>query len=128
MSLSGPIPAQLGQLSNLEELHLDNNRLSRGLPNELSKLSNLEILSLNGNELTVTIPDSWARTLTKLKRLEIQGNDMKFDMDDKLCALRTDTRDEGSSGSVGLLEALVADCQGDEPKVTCSCCTACFGK
>ena len=131
MGLSGSIPPQLGFLTNLTTLHLDNNRLSRGLPDTLDKLAVLEVLTLNNNDFTGTIPESWARTMTKLKRLQIQDNNLNFNMDDdNLCSLFRDRfidMEEESSGSGlgGLLEVLEADCLGDDPKVRCSCCTSC---
>eukprot|EP00571_Detonula_confervacea_P001268 CAMPEP_0172318428 /NCGR_PEP_ID=MMETSP1058-20130122/34838_1 /TAXON_ID=83371 /ORGANISM="Detonula confervacea, Strain CCMP 353" /LENGTH=606 /DNA_ID=CAMNT_0013033261 /DNA_START=1 /DNA_END=1821 /DNA_ORIENTATION=- len=119
MSLRGPIPTAFGQLENLVDLYLQNNRLSRGLPVELENLVNLESLVLSDNEFTGDIPSSWKK-LVKLKRLEIQSNKMTFDVDERLCSLRNNAP-EG-----GLLEALVADCQGEEPKVSCTCCTSCL--
>ena len=40
--LSGPIPAELGNLDNLEYLYLRNNQLSGSIPPELGNLANLE--------------------------------------------------------------------------------------
>lgn len=119
MSLRGTIPTTFGQLENLVDLHLENNKLSKRLPDELENLKQLESLVLSGNEFTGGIPSSWTN-LTKLRRLEIQSNQMSFDIDERLCSLRNNAP-EG-----GLLEALVADCQGDEPKVSCSCCSICL--
>jgi|GEM_PF-1971026 len=55
-NLSGTIPAQLGQLSHLQELWLSWNQLTGAIPAELGQLSNLEILCLYWNQLTGTIP------------------------------------------------------------------------
>ena len=49
--LSGPIPLELGNLSNLTELFLDDNWLSGRIPAELGQLSNLAELTLNDNNL-----------------------------------------------------------------------------
>lgn len=120
MSLRGPIPSSFGQLTNLVGLYLQNNSLRGKLPEELENLINLESLLLSDNGFTGDVPESW-RNLGNLKRLEIQSNKLRFDLDEReLCSLRDDIT-EG-----GLLEALVADCQGDEPKVSCTCCTDCL--
>ena len=54
--LSGPIPAELGSLSNLASLYLNDNQLSGPIPAELGSLSNLTTLDLNGNQLSGPIP------------------------------------------------------------------------
>ena len=67
------------------ELHLNNNRLGRTLPDAFQNLVNLEALVLSGNEFTGRIPPSW-RALRRLRRLEVQDNDMEFDVDKRFCA------------------------------------------
>ena len=54
--LTGPIPAALGSLRFLRVLGLQNNRLSGPIPPELGALSQLLELYLRGNQLTGTIP------------------------------------------------------------------------
>jgi len=117
MSLQGGVPSALGRLSSLVSLYLQNNGLRGELPAEFSDLVNLEELNLSGNRFTGGIPESW-RKLRKLRSLEVQSNDLGFVIEtgDGWCSLRS---------GAGPLEALVADCRGDDPKVTCDCCTAC---
>ncbi len=55
--LSGPIPAELGNLDNLEWLRLHSNQLSGPIPAELGNLPNLEIIYLGGNQFSGCIPN-----------------------------------------------------------------------
>ena len=72
-NLTGPIPQELSKLSNLSALSLSNNYLTGEIPSELSNLHNLAILDLGGNQLTGEIPARFDR-LTRLEELSIGGN------------------------------------------------------
>ncbi len=54
--LSGEIPPELGNLSNLQGLYLSDNQLSGQIPSELGSLSSLRPLAIDGNRLTGAIP------------------------------------------------------------------------
>lgn len=65
------LPAEIGSLSQLEELHLRNNELT-SLPDELGSLTRLEELDLRSNRLT-TLPPAIAG-LTSLEELDLGSN------------------------------------------------------
>ena len=69
------IPAQLAQLTNLNELNLYYNRLTGTIPTQLAQLTNLTWLNLNYNELTGTIPAQLAQ-LTNLEQLNLNNNEL----------------------------------------------------
>ena len=54
--MTGEIPPELGGLSNLEWLYLNDNQLTGEIPTELGNLSNLQWLYLGGNLLTGCVP------------------------------------------------------------------------
>ena len=62
--MSGEIPAELGNLTNLERLHLKWNQLSGEIPATLGNLANLERLNLGKNQLSGEIPLSWVASTT----------------------------------------------------------------
>ena len=66
--LTGPIPPELGRLSNLTDLNLWGNQLTGPIPPELGHLSNLAYLNLWGNQLTEDIPPELGR-LSNLRLL-----------------------------------------------------------
>ena len=59
-NLTGGIPAELGNLSNIEDLYLDGNNLTGTIPAEVGNLSKLRILGLDGNNLTGELPEGLA--------------------------------------------------------------------
>ena len=71
--LTGPIPAELGALTNLELLSLWSNRLTGPIPAELGALTDLESLELASNRLTGPIP-AWLGALTNLRTLNLASN------------------------------------------------------
>ncbi|MCP4220554.1 MAG: S8 family serine peptidase [bacterium] len=73
--LSGPIPPQLGDLSQLKELRMGQNALTGSIPVELCSLVNLTHLGLNNNSLTGSIPPEIGN-LTALTYLRFDVNDL----------------------------------------------------
>ena len=73
--LTGPIPAELGALTNLERLDLGGNQLTGRIPAELGDLTNLESLFLWENQLTGPIPAELGN-LTNLSHLYLRHNQL----------------------------------------------------
>ena len=74
-SLSGPLPSELGDLSELTCLSLWGNDLTGAIPEDLGDLTNLTQLDLLGNGLYGSIPSSLG-DLTNLTRLHLAENDL----------------------------------------------------
>ena len=78
--LTGPIPAELGNLANLVALYIGGlgvggNELTGPIPAELGNLANLEGLNLADNELTGPIPAELGN-LANLDGLNLGGNEL----------------------------------------------------
>lgn len=73
--LTGTIPAQLGNLINLEQLDLYSNQLSGAIPPQLGNLAKLQWLRMYGNQLTGSIPASIGN-LSSLKVLLLFDNEL----------------------------------------------------
>ncbi|MCY4506955.1 MAG: hypothetical protein OXG35_08350, partial [Acidobacteria bacterium] len=72
-ALTGALPSELGNLTNLQTLRLDFNDLSGSIPNELGRLVNLRYLSLIYNDLSGPIPSALGG-LVALETLFLNGN------------------------------------------------------
>lgn len=55
-NLEGPLPASIGNISNLEFLYLPGNALNGDIPTQITNCLQLEYLYLSNNQLTGTIP------------------------------------------------------------------------
>ena len=73
--LTGPIPPELGNLSGLRTLRLESNRLSGSIPPEIGHLSSLTWLLLGGNKLTGPVP-STIGDLSSLEQLVLSRNEL----------------------------------------------------
>jgi hypothetical protein len=73
--LTGTIPAELGNLTNLQYLSFHWNQLSGTIPSSLGNLTNLQYLDLGWNQLTGTIPAELGN-LTNLQYLSLYWNQL----------------------------------------------------
>jgi hypothetical protein len=71
--LTGSIPAEIGSLAQLRRLYLDVNQLGGSIPVEIGLLTNVQYIFLNSNQLTGAIP-SQLGNLPKLERLALWNN------------------------------------------------------
>ena len=73
--LIGAIPSELGNLTNVIELTLYQNKLTGAIPTELGSLTNLISLDLSVNKLTGAIPTEFG-SLTNLISLDLSSNQL----------------------------------------------------
>lgn len=73
--LSGHIPTELGDLSELRALHLYGNELSGEIPPELGRLTKLDTLDLGDNRLSGVIPSELGH-MTGLVSLDLSVNQL----------------------------------------------------
>ena len=71
--LSGTLPPELGMLTSLRRIYITGSRLQGEIPAELAGLTSLQELRLHNNNLDGPIP-SWLADLTGLQRLYLAGN------------------------------------------------------
>lgn len=72
-SLRGRIPAEVGQLKQLQRLYLNNNKLQGQIPEEICKLSDLGEIILSENQLSRMIPHCIGN-LSRLQKLQLDSN------------------------------------------------------
>ncbi|CAM9351083.1 unnamed protein product [Chrysoparadoxa australica] len=73
--LTGPIPAALGELFDLQVLHLNNNKLESNIPSQLGELCELRELWLSNNQLSGSIPPALSK-LSNLQELDLSNNQL----------------------------------------------------
>ena len=83
LGLTGEIPIELVNLSNLQHLNLSGNQLTGAIPTELGHLPNLQYLNLSENQLTGTIPTELGN-LSSLQSLYLGKNRLTLCVPDEL--------------------------------------------
>ena len=84
--LTGEIPEEIGQLTNLTLLNLGWNQLTGEIPVEIGNLTNLTGLALYYNQLTGEIP-SEIGNLTNLEWLKLYDNQLTGEIPSEVCDL-----------------------------------------
>ncbi|KAJ6830411.1 putative LRR receptor-like serine/threonine-protein kinase isoform X1 [Iris pallida] len=74
--LEGPLPASLGNLINLDRLILSANNFTGEIPEALGNLKNLTDFRIDGNPITGKIP-TFIGNWTKIQRLDMQGTSLE---------------------------------------------------
>ena len=85
--LTGRLPSELGRLTNLRRLHLVECSITGELPLELCGLANLEDLTIAGTGMSGEIPGELCN-LAKLKDLYLHGNQFTGEIPSELCDLK----------------------------------------
>jgi len=84
--LSGPLPAQLGDLTQLRALNLKRNTLTGSVPTSLSSLALLQTLDLSENRLTGAIPTQLGN-LAAMQELNLSNNQLTGAIPTQLASL-----------------------------------------
>ena len=108
---SGTIPSNIFQLSTIVDLYLSNNLFTGTIPSFIKSSSKASEINLSNNEISGVIPDSFSN-FTRLKKMDLTNTKLYGSMPTSICALS--------------LLSLKADCKGDMPEISCSCCTECL--
>merc|ERR1712176_182994 len=75
-NLTGPLPEQLGELTNLEALALGKNKIDGQIPSTLGNLHKLQLLDLSFNKLEGNVPSTFSN-LVALKHISLQHNKLE---------------------------------------------------
>ena len=90
--LTGEIPPEIGNLTNLTFLDLHNNQLIGTIPPEIGNLTNLTYLYLSSNQLTGEIPPEIGN-LTNLTYLRLSANQLTGEIPESICDLTLNFND-----------------------------------
>ena len=82
--LTGQIPPEIGNLTNLIRLYLYSNQLTEEIPSEIGNLTNLQVLEISDNQLTGEIP-SEIGNLINLTELGLVNNQITGVIPPEIC-------------------------------------------
>ncbi|XP_058103388.1 uncharacterized protein LOC131246945 [Magnolia sinica] len=74
--IDGPLPPELGNLGSLERFVASANNFTGPLPTTFLKLTNLTMFTIDGNPISGKIPD-FIGNWTQIQRLDMQGTSME---------------------------------------------------
>jgi Leucine-rich repeat (LRR) protein len=83
MNLHGSLPTEVGLLTSLQNLNIENNAIEGTIPTEVCRLTNLTRLYFGQNNIRGMIP-SCIGQLTKLERLYVYKNDLMDRLPDSM--------------------------------------------
>ena len=86
-NLVGTIPAEIGALTALQNLYLDNGQLTGSIPAEIGSLTRLYHLGLSNNQLSGSIPAALGN-LSNLGYLYLNTNQLSGSIPLELCSLQ----------------------------------------
>jgi len=81
--LSGEIPVEIGDMTRLTHLYLSSNQLTGSIPSEIENLTDLTLLWLSYNQLT-TLPESIGN-LSSLTELYLHNNQLTGEIPEEIC-------------------------------------------
>ncbi|XP_043705585.1 MDIS1-interacting receptor like kinase 2-like [Telopea speciosissima] len=85
---SGPIPTQIGNLRNLNELDLSHNKFTSSIPTEIGDLGQLTVLDLSHKKLNGPIPTQMSKLNLTFMDLDLRYNELEGLIPDEI-ALKT---------------------------------------
>jgi hypothetical protein len=105
----GTVPTEIGLMTSLTELNLENNNLEGTMPTEIGNLKNLEILVFGNNEMTGSIPSQIA-SLLNLTTLIINNNNFEGKLSSNIGSLTKltylDIQNNGLTGEIPQMSSL----------------------
>lgn len=120
-NLVGSLFVEFYGFLNLKEIFLNNNSLSGTIDEEIGNFEGITVLRLDSNMFDGDIPEDGLLAMEKLAGLSIHGNDLRGSLE-ALCDAKDSRQIQYQSYLALMMEA---DCLGEPPEVSCSCCT-CF--